>query len=158
MSTVLVAGCTSSNKEVSFKSGGMTHTFAEGKGSVPAGFPLPIYPGSSTTGSVSAEADKAVEQTKFLMLSSADPPDKVSAFYQSQLKATGWTVENLQTLPQLVSIAATKGDLEANVMVSVDVDKTTISLGVSKGVSLEASKGPSSDETYTPDKLTPPTD
>src|SRR3990167_2475852 len=151
----LLTACTSSKKEVSFQSGGMTHTFAEGQGSVPSGFPLPVYPGSATTGSVSAEGAKDVEQTKFLMLSSADPVEKVSTFYQSQLKASGWTVESVQTFPKLVSISASRADLESNIMVSADINKTTISLSVSKNVALEGPESASSG-VYMPDKLTPP--
>ena len=51
---VFAAGC-SNDKEVSYKSAGMTHTFSEGKDAVPKDFALPLYPGAQPTGSVSAE-------------------------------------------------------------------------------------------------------
>ncbi len=50
----LLSGC-SKEGSVSFNSGGMTHTFSEGKDAVPKDFSLPVYPGATATGSVSAE-------------------------------------------------------------------------------------------------------
>jgi hypothetical protein len=155
--TVLItAACAGNEKEVSFKSGGMTHTFAEGKDAIPKNFPLPIYPAASTTGSVSAETDQSAEDAKFLMLSSNDSYDKVGEFYKKELAATGWKVETVQTLPKLINIAATKDAYDANVMLSSDGQKTTISLAVSKTGGENVVTPPA--EEYSPDSLTPPTD
>lgn len=153
LSSLLFTAC-SSHQEVSYQSGGMTHTFAEGKGAVPDNFPLPVYPGATPTGSVSAQGD-ADENSKFLMLSSADPVSKISDFYQAELKKGGWTVTNNQVLPSLVNIAASKQDLEASVMLSGDGQKTTISISLSKEP--KGTPAPTS-QTFTPDKLNPPTD
>jgi hypothetical protein len=159
ITTVLItASCAGNDKEVSYKSGGMTHTFAEGQGAIPKDFPLPIYPAASTTGSVSAETtDQASEDAKFLMLSSDDSYDKVGDFYKKQLAAAGWKVETVQTLPKLINIAATKDKYDANVMLSSDGQKTTISLAVSKTGGENVVPTPSAED-YVPDKLTPPTD
>lgn len=80
----MISGC-SNDGAVSFNSGGMTQSFAEGKDSVPKDFILPVYPGATATGSVSADGNDQ-EQSKFLMLSSTDSLDKVSEYYQSSLK------------------------------------------------------------------------
>jgi len=143
------------SKEVSFKSGGMTHTFAEGQGSIPSNFSLPLYPNATTTGSVSAQDEKNREGSEFLILSSNDSLDKVSHYYQDNLKSNGWTVENTQNLPNLVNISAEKGEQDANVMLSNDGKITTISLSVTR----EGDEtGSDSNEVYTPNTMTPPTD
>lgn len=148
-------GCGNNEKEVSFKSGGVTQTFSEGEAAKPSSFPLPVYPGAQPTGSVSAKGD-GDEHSSFMILSSSDPLDKISAFYSEKLKADGWTVDVTTTMPKLVNISASKKDVEGNVMLAVDdASKTTITLAVSKEAA-EPTKA--STETYTPDKLNPPTD
>jgi hypothetical protein len=151
---IFVCAC-GNEKEVTFKSGGMTHTFAEGQDATPKDFPLPIYKGAVATGSVSAEGDNN-EQSKFLMLSTADPLDKVSEYYQRELKGRGWQIENVQTWAKLVSISAKQKDLEANVMLADDGGKTTISL--SAGRAVEDKTEESDAENYKPEKLNLPTD
>src|SRR5436309_741232 len=51
---LLLTGCTS-QKEVSYKSGGMTQTFSEGKEAVPKELSDLIFEGATPTGSVVAE-------------------------------------------------------------------------------------------------------
>ncbi len=155
--TILLAGCGAGNKEISFTSGGMTHTFAEGQGSIPKDFPLPIYPKATTTGSVSAQGGDDAERSRFLMLSSTDPADRVSAFYVDQLKSRGWKVDTRQRTGNLVNLSAAREDMDANVMVSSEGGKTTISLAVSKG-SAEGAAPVEDPSKYEPSKVTPPTD
>lgn len=153
----LLSGC---NKEgsVSFNSGGMTQTFAEGKDAVPKDFTLPVYPGATATGSVSADGT-GDEQSKFLMLSSTDPLDKVSAFYQDTLRDKGWTVDKVDTeMPKVVSITAHMKETEANVMLADDGGKTTISLQANKTGEITKEDADASNENYQPDKINPPTD
>jgi hypothetical protein len=152
---VLILSACGPAKEVTFKSGGMTHTFAEGKNAIPKDFPLPIYTGASPTGSVSAEGNEE-EQSKFLMLSSPDPVDKISDFYQNELKARGWEITNVQTLPRIVSISAQQKDMDGNVMITDDGGKTTISLSVGKTGSEKPDE--TENENFSPNKVTPPTD
>lgn len=155
---MVVSSACGSDKQVSFKSGGMTHTFAEGKDAIPKDFPLPIYQGAVVTGSVSSEGDNK-EHSKFLMLSSSDPLDKVSEFYQTELKSRNWQIENVQSWTKLVSISAKQKDLEANVMLADDGGKTTISLSTGKSLQDGSDKVDEGDlENYKPEKLTPPTD
>lgn len=160
LSAISLTSC-GDQKEVSYKSGGMTHTFAEGQDAVPKDFALPIYPNATTSGSVSAGGEDQ-EHSQFLMLSSNDPMDKISEFYQSELKGKGWEVDKVDTSPKLVSIDAHKDKLQANAELVEDNDnKTTISLQVS-----QISETPTKDdaaseaaaENFKPDKVTPPTD
>jgi hypothetical protein len=152
----LLSAC-GNDKEATYKSGGMTHTMAEGKDAVPKDFPLPLYTGAAPTGSVSAEG-AGDEQSRFLILSTTDSLDKVSEWYQSELKNTGWNVE-VQVMPKLVSISATKKekDLDANVSLADDGGKTTISLQSTKSVEIKK-EDEEPTENYTPNKVTPPTD
>ncbi len=146
-------------KEVSFKSGGMTQTFAEGKDAIPKDFALPIYPGATTSGSVSAGGEDQ-EQSQFLMLSSNDPMDKISQFYQDQLKDKGWEIDKVDTGPKLVSIDAHKDKLQANAELAEDSDsdKTTVSLQVSRISDNPKDDSETAAENFKPDKVTPPTD
>jgi len=132
----------------------MTHTFAEGSESKIKDFPLPIYPNAQPTGSVTAQGDDQ-ENSSFMMLSSADSLSQVGDFYSQKLQEDGWTIHATTRMPKMVNISATRKDMEANVMVGLDSEKTTITLAVSK----ELEGVPKvSDEPYTPDKLNPPTD
>jgi|688.fasta_scaffold424385_2 hypothetical protein len=158
ISAVSLSSC-GNQKEVSFKSGGMTHTFAEGQDAVPKDFPLPIYPGATTSGSVSAGGEDQ-EHSQFLMLSSNDSMDKISEFYQGQLKDKGWEIDKVDTSPKLVSIDAHKDKLQANaeLVEDSDSDKTTISLQVSQQSDNPKEESEAAAENFKPDKVTPPTD
>jgi hypothetical protein len=150
----LLFGC-AQEKEVTFRSGGMTHTLAEGNAGVPKEFEKLIYPNAVATGSVSAEGDNE-EQSKFLMLSCSDSLPMVSKWYQDALKTENWQVDKVQNMPKLVSISGHKDNLEINAMIAEDGPKTTISLSAGKQVDTSEDKEPS--ENYTPDKVNPPTD
>ncbi len=158
ISALSLSSC-GNQKEVSFKSGGMTHTFAEGQDAIPKDFALPIYPGATTSGSVSAGGEDQ-EHSQFLMLSSNDPMDKISEFYQSQLKDKGWEIDKVDTSPKLVSIDAHKDKLQANaeLVEDSDSDKTTISLQVSQQSDNPKEDSEAAAENFKPDKVTPPTD
>ncbi len=151
-SCLLLAACNKSS-EVSFQSGGMTQTFAEGGDATKQGFLLPIYPGATPSGGVEAKGN--AESSHFLLLNSPDPVNKISDFYQQQLKKDGWAITQQQMLPDLVNFAAKKDQLEASVMVSGEDKTSSITLSVSR-----APEGTPevSDQTFTPDKLNPPTD
>ncbi len=152
--SALVFSACSQSPEVSYHSGGMTHTFAEGKGAVPDNLPVPVYPGATPSGSVSVQGSDD-EDSKFVLLSSTDPVNKIADYYQEELKKAGWTVVSTQVLPALVNLAAKKQDLEASVMLSGDGQKTSISISVNK--ESKVTPVPTS-QTFTPDKLNPPTD
>ncbi|CAN5624864.1 hypothetical protein BH10CYA1_BH10CYA1_42830 [soil metagenome] len=158
ISTVSLSSC-GNQKEVSFKSGGMTHTFAEGQDAIPKDFALPIYPGATTSGSVSAGGEDQ-EHSQFLMLSSNDSMDKISEFYQAQLKDKGWEIDKVDTSSKLVSIDTHNSKFQANaeLVEDSDSDKTTISLQVSQQSDNPKEESEAAAENFKPDKITPPTD
>jgi hypothetical protein len=125
----------------------------------PKDFPLPIYPGATTSGSVSAGGEDQ-EHSQFLMLSSNDSMDKISEYYQGQLKDKGWEIDKVDTSPKLVSIDAHKDKLQANaeLVEDSDSDKTTISLQVSQQSDNPKEDSEAAAENFKPDKVTPPTD
>lgn len=148
----LLAAC-SSEKQVSFKSGGMTHTFTSGNDATNKGFLLPIYPEAKPTGGV-ANTDSE-ESSSFLMLTSTDSVEKIGTFYRDQLKKDGWSVSEVQFHPSLVNLGAKKEKLEASVLISAESDKTSITLSVGHEPD---GKPEMSTEVFAPDKLNPPTD
>jgi hypothetical protein len=153
----ILTGCSEQDK-VSFSSGGMTHTFAEGKDAVPKDFLLPVYPGATATGSVSADGGDQ-DQSKFLMLSTTDAMDKVSEYYQNTLKDKGWTIDKIDTdAPKVVGISVHQKDTEGNVMLADDNGKTTISLSAGKAGDTSKEDAESNSENYQPDKVNPPSD
>src|SRR5262249_50228597 len=119
----LVLTSCGNQKEVSYKSGGMTQTFAEGTDSVPKDLSDLVFDKATPTGSVSGQDSK--EEAKFVMLSTAAPTDEVSQWYQDTLKKQGWDIENIQEQDKVVSIAGKKKDLEVSVMITEDDGKTT---------------------------------
>ena len=114
-----------------------------------------MYPTATVTGSVSAEGGSDDEHSRFLMLTSKDTVEKVRKYYIEQLKAGNWQLGSEQSSGSLINLTATQKDLEANVMVSGDGQKTTISLSVNKATN--STPVPDSSN-YQPNKVTPPTD
>lgn len=154
--TAALALCACGNsKEVAFDSGGVKHVFTAGESTTTAGFILPIYPNAVTNGAVQASGD-ADDASKFMMLNSTDSVEKIRTFYLDKLKSEGWVVAESLHQPTLVNIGVSKEQLDGSVMLSADADgKTTITLAVGRH-SDEVPKV--SDETFTPDKMNPPTD
>jgi hypothetical protein len=150
---MLLSACSSQDDKVSFQSGGMTHTFAQGESAL-SSFPLPIYPKAQASGSVSASGDKD-ETSKFMMLTSADSLNQVSTFYDKQLKDAGWHVTSSPLGSEMMKFDCTKGGLEASVLLSRHDDQTAISLAVSNEPKNAVQL---SGKTFSPDKLNPPTD
>jgi len=153
LSCTFLFACTSS-EQVSYQSGGMTQTFVAGKETNSEKFLLPIYPNSKATGEVQAQSKE--DQNSFRMLTSPDSVDKIAEFYKTELKKDGWTVGQQSVLPNLVNISAKKEKLDGSIMLSGDEhDKTTINLSVS----VEAEGTPEvSKDSFSPDKINPPTD
>jgi hypothetical protein len=85
----LALGCDKSMTEVEGKSS--AKMLLDGKGDVglPEGFPsdVPVYPGSNVT------MRAATAGGMQMVLKSADPSDKVAAFYKEKLKGAGWQLE-----------------------------------------------------------------
>lgn len=155
LASVFVLGACGNDREVQYKSGGMTHTMAEGADvKIPEEFKKLIYPNSETTGAVLADGQQ--EQSKFLMLTCKSPIDDVSRWYQEQLRNDGWKVDKVDTEPKMVQMSGERNDLEINVMISEEDDKTTVS--ISAGKSAEGTPEDVDADNFQPNKVTPPTD
>lgn len=156
LSVVSLASC-GNDKSVTYPSAGMTHTFTEGEKGLPKDLQNLVYPGSEVAGSTSAE-DKDGEHAAFISLSTPDNLERVSDWYESSLQKDGWTVDNQDTTqPSIVSISGHKKDVEINVLVSQDANKTTVS--VSAGKSGEGDPVDEEEiEKFEPNSVTPPTE
>lgn len=157
---VLLTACGGNEKEVSFKSGGVTHTFSEGNADTSKDFPLPMYPNAKTEGVNSAKGE-ANEASAYMLLKTDDKLDAVTAFYADKLKSDGWKINANTCMPDLANISVSKNDMEGNVQIGVDEQskQTTITLAYSREATGDAATTVSKDaHSYTPDKLNPPTD
>ena len=161
MSTaVLLTGCGGNEKEVSFNSGGVTHTFSEANAQATKNFALPLYPNAKAEG-VNTAKGAADEASGYMILKTPDKIEAVTSFYAEKLKAEGWTIDSNTSMPQLANISVSKNDLEGNVLLGVDEQskETTITLAFNKEASGAAATSTGKDaQSYTPDKLNPPTD
>ncbi len=151
-----LSGC-GNEKSVTFDSAGMTHTFSEGEDGIPKDLQKLIYPGAVIAGSTSAQ-DKDGEHAAFVSLSSADELERVASWYEATLPKNGWTVDSHDSSqPALVSISGHQKDVEINVLMAQDANKTTIS--VSEGKSGEGDAVDEEQiENFTPNSVTPPTE
>ncbi len=154
---VLALTACGNEKSVTYSSGGMTNTFNEGEKGVPKDLQLLVYPGAEIAGSTSAQ-DKDGEHSAFVSLSTPDSLERVSDWYQDSLKKNGWTIDNHDaTQPSFVSISGHQKDVEINVIVAQDANKTTIS--VSEGKSGEGDPVDEEEiEKFTPNSIVPPTE
>jgi hypothetical protein len=134
----------------------MTTTFNEGKEGIPKDLSVLIYPGAQVAGSTSAQ-DKEGEHAAFVSLTSADNLDRVSAWYQTALPDNGWKIDSQDTsMPTMVSISGHQKDVEINVLMAQDGNKTTIS--VSEGKAVDDPVEEEEIENFTPNELTPPSE
>lgn len=157
--TVAVLSLTAcgNEKSVTYNSGGMTNTFNEGEKGIPKDLQLLVYPGAEIAGSTSAQ-DKDGEHSAFVSLSTPDNLEQVADWYQDSLKKNGWTIDSHDaTQPSFVSISGHRKDVEINVIVAQDANKTTIS--VSEGKSGEGDPVDEEEiEKFTPNSVVPPTE
>ncbi len=92
-------------------------------------------------------------------MSTSEPLDKVSEFYQNTLRDKGWTIDKVDTeAPKVVSISAHLKETEANVMLADEGGKTTISLSADKVGDTTKEDAEAQTENYSPDKVNPPSD
>jgi hypothetical protein len=94
-----------------------------------------------------------------LLLTTTDSIEKVSEYYQAEMPKGGWSVENVQTMPKLITISGVMKDkkLESNVTINDDAGKTTILLNVASTAEIKKEDEEPS-ENFAPNKITPPTD
>lgn len=106
-----------------------------GEGKIPTGFPkdFPLYPGAKVEGNISGAQNQAGKGF-WLIMTTADTTDKVTAFYETNLPKNGWTVASTMNIGPSSTWEVTKGDMTGSVIVATD-DKT-------KGTSLVITLSP----------------
>ena len=112
--------------EVTVKNGEGTYSVATSNATIPADFPLGVYPGSKIVMAANNTASGA--QTQMVTLTSADSVEKVSQYYKQQFATGRWNVDNELTVNGTVMITGKKGVQRATVNVSNIDGKTTASL------------------------------
>lgn len=95
-----------------------------GEGKIPTGFPkdFPLYPGAKVEGNISGAQNQAGKGF-WLIMSTADSTNKVTAFYETNLPKNGWTVGSTMNIGPSSTWEVTKGDITGSVIVATD-DKT----------------------------------
>ena len=143
------------DKKVTFKSSGMTHTFSEGGEDIPKELKMFVYPEGVVAGATNAH-DKEGEQARFLTMSTPDSIEKVTGWYQNTMSKDGWTIDSTDKFTRMINMSGHKDDLEVNVVMAEDGQKTTIS--VSQGRAVDEPLDDSEIDNFNPNELTPPTD
>jgi hypothetical protein len=102
--------------------------WAAGEGGValPDDFPkdVAIYPDAKPLASTSDKKHISVT------LKTADPSEKVAAFYKDRLKADGWEIEQTMNMGAISMVHAAKGGRKATVSVNNDSDQTIVTIVV----------------------------
>lgn len=123
--SLILSSCGKTN-EVTVKNGEGTYSVSTSNATIPADFPLGVYPGSKITMAANNTASGAA--TQMVTLTSDDPVEKVSNYYKQQFTAGAWNVDNELTVNGTVMITGKKGTQRATVNVSNIDGKTTASL------------------------------
>jgi hypothetical protein len=83
-------------------------------------FPVPIYP-SRTEFGCETGTDKPLRQTAYF--DSADPVEKVTAYYKTQVQSAGWTVDPMEVEhPQHSVVSMKKGKGYATAVINIGMD------------------------------------
>jgi hypothetical protein len=121
-SMLLLAACSQAPSEdaASGKGGAKTEQ-ASGAGDTCKEYPVPIYP-SRTELRCETGTDKPLRQTAYF--ASADPVEKVTAYYKTQVQSAGWTVDPMEVEgPTHSVVSMKKGKGYATAVINVGMDK-----------------------------------
>lgn len=100
-----------------------------GEGKIPTGFPkdFPLYPGAKVAGNITGTENKAGKGF-WIMMTTTDTSDKVTAFYEANLPKSGWTVGSTMNIGPSSTWEVTKGDMTGAVIVAADEEKKGTSI------------------------------
>lgn len=100
-----------------------------GEGKIPTGFPsdFPLYPGAKVAGNISGSENKAGKGF-WIMMTTTDASDKVTAFYEANLPKNGWTVGSTMNIGPSSTWEVTKGNMTGAVIVAADEKETGTSI------------------------------
>lgn len=100
-----------------------------GEGKIPANFPkdFPLYPNALPKGTAIG-SEQVTGKGFWLLLESSDPLSKVTSYFDEQLEAKGWTIEETNVLDDGSSYKIKKEKLIGNIIISSNQkdSKTTI--------------------------------
>jgi len=100
-----------------------------GNAQIPSNFPkdFPLYPGATPGGSA-VGSENTIGKGFWLLLQSSDSLSKVIAFYDDQLEAKGWTIEENTVIGEGSTYKVKKEKLIGTIIISTDKKsaKTTI--------------------------------
>jgi hypothetical protein len=122
-------------KGVSFTDPKTGESVSFGEQKIPDNFPkdFPVYPGSKPTGTLSGSNTQKDSTGFWVIFTSTDPLAKVAAYYGTQLKSNGWTIENTMNIDKTSSWTISKGLLAGTVMVGEGDNKTGTMITVMLG-------------------------
>jgi len=89
---------------------------------------VPVYPGSSPQGTFSAQTGEGTQNG--FGFKTSDAPDKVTAFYQDQLKAAGFSVNPIATGAQGGMVQAEDSGKKRTIVVTVGASGGTTSANI----------------------------
>ena len=123
-------------KQLEFKGEKGKLVVEEAGKSLPEGFPtdMPIYKPSRVKSTVSSEGAEEATMTMAILETRADVAS-VAAFYQSDLPAQGWTINNVVSVDQTASTFAVNKVNQAGT-ISIGADRDTSSTIISINVAL----------------------
>jgi hypothetical protein len=104
---------TNGKEGVSFTDSKTGESVSFGEQKIPDNFPkdFPIYPGAKPAGTMSGGNTQKDSIGFWVIFSSGDSVDKVKAYYDTELKAKGWTIDSNMTIDKSVTWGVSKGDL-----------------------------------------------
>jgi len=101
---------------------------------IPYNFPsdLPVYPGAKPAAGRGVEKDGGV-QLSGVQLVTQDAPSKARRFYERELEAKGWTIDNVREIGDNTAISASKGGMKTSLLIAPSADGGSDIFVVSEG-------------------------
>lgn len=100
-----------------------------GEGKIPSGFPkdFPLYSGAKVAGNITGTENKAGKGF-WIMMTTTDASDKVTAFYETNLPKSGWIVGSTMNIGPSSTWEVTKGNMTGAVIVAADEEEKGTSI------------------------------
>jgi len=101
---------------------------------MPYNFPsdLPVYPGAQPAAGRGVEKDGGI-QLSGVQLVTRDAPSKTRRFYERELEAKGWTIDDVREIGDNTAISASKGGMKASLLIAPSADGGSDIFVVSEG-------------------------
>lgn len=101
---------------------------------MPYNFPsdLPVYPGAQPAAGRGVEKDGGI-QLSGVQLVTRDAPSKARRFYERELEAKGWTIDDVREIGDNTAISASKGGVKTSLLIAPSADGGSDIFVVSEG-------------------------